>query len=647
MKWNNFLKELGNLIFFWLFGIVFFSAFRTLFIAIFHKQLAPGINPTELMKVFQMGFRFDCTATAYFLLPPFLALLTLSYANQFGAIRKVRIFSQYAFLVLSTVICMVTLNFFSEYNEQFNNFTFLGLYDDRSAIFSTIMEYYHPWLNLLAVAGTVAAGALILRRFEERTFIASRLARIRFRGHRAVIVLLALLLFTSNIRGTVWGNTPNRRWASVSKDAFLNKTVINPYRSLKYAYKDFRQLGFDKNNPFGEEDLQALYNAPTVLQAIGKQAQGAPIERPKQVFLIIMESYDSWPLMEKYKPFGISQCLAEIAGKGTHFANFLPAYNATMYAYNTITTGIPYCGVQLNYMGSVNDPYATSIFNQFKAMGYATNFFYGGFLSWQHIGDFTEYQGCDRIYSGVDIEGSDMGYWGIEDEKLFDLILDKVDPDEYTLNVVLTASYHPPYEIDVHAKGFPYHTPDDLPAEMRKYYDKGMTLQEIGHLWYSDREIGRFMQRAEQQYEGALYSFTGDHYGRRFLTHTPTLYEKSSVPFILYHPQLAPAKPSTPGDHADIIPTLIELVAPEGFTYYSFGTSMLDPDKPCGMGFEKAIDRDSLYYFPKAAPVEAFSLATEKTQTSHQNKYEEAYLKRLMLSWHYVMRGNNLLPEEE
>ncbi|MFN8273392.1 MAG: hypothetical protein U0X58_00765 [Flavobacteriaceae bacterium] len=34
-------------------------------------------------------------------------------------------------MLLSTVICFVTINYFGEYHNQFNNFLFLGLYDDQ------------------------------------------------------------------------------------------------------------------------------------------------------------------------------------------------------------------------------------------------------------------------------------------------------------------------------------------------------------------------------------------------------------------------------------------------------------------------------------------------------------------------------------
>ena len=78
-------------------------------------------------------------------------------------------------------------------------------------------------------------------------------------------------------------------------------------------------------------------------------------------------------------------------------------------------------------------------------MGYEINFFYGGFLSWQKIGEFSIYNGVENLYSGVDVN-KDLatGNWGIPDDKLFDMVLQKTDTTRLSLNIILTTSYHSP-----------------------------------------------------------------------------------------------------------------------------------------------------------------------------------------------------------
>jgi len=125
-KWNGLLKELGNLIFFWIFGVLFFTVFRIAFILFFHKKITHAFDLSDYGNVFLMGFRFDCTAIAYFLLLPLVLLLILSPFGKFGIIKAIRKIHQVLFVILSTLICVVTINYFKEYGDQFNHFLFLA-----------------------------------------------------------------------------------------------------------------------------------------------------------------------------------------------------------------------------------------------------------------------------------------------------------------------------------------------------------------------------------------------------------------------------------------------------------------------------------------------------------------------------------------
>ena len=647
IRWNQFIKEISNLIFFWFFGILFFFIYRSLFIYIFRKEVADFLSYKEYVVTLFLGFKFDCTAVAYFMLIPFILTLALSYFGKFGLIRKFRIGCQYVFVILSSFICIITINYYKEFNDQFNNFIFLGLYDDKKAVLQTIIDYYNPMLNLTIFVIVSILGILIFRYYEKGTFIYNILQKVNFKGSRVFLIILSLYLFMACLRGTLTYPPVMRKWAAISVDTFLNKVIINPYRSLKYAYGDFKRLNaINGDNPF-IENIDEIYDVDYVTDIIGKKSQGASIDKPKQIFLVIMESYDAWPLMDKYSSFGLSSKLGAIAKKGTHFTNFLPSYNATFYAYGTIAGGIPYNGVNISEIGTMSETYLTSIFKQFNDLGYKTNMFYGGFLSWENIGDFTLHMGCDKIYSGVDVGGkSESGAWGIEDEKLFDMVINNVDTTEYSFNLILTSSYHGPYSVDVDSKGFIYNNREMFPPEMKRYDDGRMNLRELGHLWYGDWAIGRFVDTAEAKFTSSLFAFTGDHFGRRFINHNPDLYERSAVPFILYGKGVSAQKLSTPGSHIDIAPTLVELVAPEGFTYYSFGQSMFASDKKLGIAFEKIIDTDSLYMMQQDGGIAEINLVDYKENQSKTLKHQEEYNKLLGLSWHYIIRGNSIKSKD-
>lgn len=645
LKWNGFLKELSNLIFFWFFGVIFFALFRITFILFFHKKITHTFDLADYANVFLMGFRFDCVAIAYFLLLPFLLLLVLSPFGKFNIIKIVRKIHQVLFLILSTLICVVTINYFKEYGDQFNNFLFLALYDDQKAVFNTILVDFHPIINSIIMIVVIVLGIYIFRYFEKKDWIYRLLNKIKFPKSKFAVTFLFIVLFIFGIRGSVSSIPVLREYSGISSDPFLNKTIINPFLSLKYAIKDFTKVNLlsDKNPYMDAKLFKATFPQNKVTDVIVKTAKGPTIEKPKQIFIIVMESYDSWPLMDKYLPFNFSSQLNAIAKNGTHFTNFLPSGNTTIDSFGAIMTNVPNCGINLSHIGTVHEPFQSSIFTQFKKLGYQTNFYYGGFLSWENIGDLSKYYGVDRIFSGVDGGGkTDTGGWGIEDEKLFNLVMKHTDKNKYSLNIILTTSYHAPYTVDLEAKGYPYKSTDDFPPSVKKYYDGAMNNKELGHLWYGDKAIGDFVRNAEKEFDSSIFNFTGDHFGRKFINNKPNLYEKSSVAFIMYGKSIPKSLNFTPGSHIDIMPTLIEMIAPKGFKYYSFGESMFTKGKNEGIAYDKMIEGNNLYYFPKEANIEKIDLNTFKETNFKRNNLVLKHNKLMALAWYYTMKGNNL-----
>jgi len=472
------------------------------------------------------------------------------------------------------------------------------------------------------------------------------LEKIKGISYRILIVTIIIVLFIGSIRGS-FGNRPAmRKWSSVSRDPFLNKTIINPFRSLKYAISDFNKINKDYGeNPFGtlnnnvkDDDMR------TITSIIEKQSNGNVVEKPNQIFLIVMESYDSWPLLDKYSEFGIATNLKNIENAGVSFINFLPASASTMNSFGTIITGIPYTGVNISKIGAINEPYPSSIFNQFINLGYETNFFYGGFLSWQNIGNLVKNQGADNLYSASDAGGkTDSGVWGIEDDKLFQLVLDTIDENTNSLNVILTTSYHPPYSIDIYGMGFQYRTEKDLPPKAQTLYAGAMPLKALGHIWYSDKSIGDFVSQAEKKYNKSLFCFTGDHFGRRFINFKPNLIEKSNVPFIIYGSGVKSQINKTPGSHVDIIPTLVEMIAPKDYKYYSFGKSLFfNSENKLGIGYHKIINKNELQYFSKNSGIQKFNFKTDENSYILKSDYGNEYRRFLSLAWHYTVKGDSI-----
>jgi phosphoglycerol transferase MdoB-like AlkP superfamily enzyme len=606
-RWHNIIDEQLKLVYFWIFSIVFYSTFRLFLIYYFNQKLDLSTSANDILLAMIVGFKFDTHIIGLFLLIPFFANLLILTKNRDVLVKNIRLFFTYSFLLISILLFVITVTYFEEYNNQFNYFVFEALYDDMGAIINTILVQYNPIVSVLSIVILLFLSFYIMKYINTIKFKINFLYTNKI-YLRIVILFVIILIFIISVRGKIDGKPPIRKWAYITQDEFLNKIVMNPTRTLIYAYKDFKKLQNNNTNPYLSKNnsistiVKELYgkdiNNNNYNTISNKIANGNVIEKPEHIVLVVMESYDSWPLQEKYKQLHISDNLHNIASKGIHFKNFLPIAHSTMNSLGSLVTGIPYAGVNISLIKSINGAEKTSIFEQMKKLGYDTYFFYGGFLSWQNIGNFMKNQGANHIFSAAHAGGkTKSGIWGIDDDQLFSIVEDKLSTKKKTFSIVMTTSYHGPFTIDVLKRGYPYKTNNDYPDKYKKLDDGSISANTLGHLWFSDYAVGDFVKKFEKQNPNTLFAFTGDHYGRRYFNNKPNLYELSSVPFILYGKSInkITIDESNIGNHLDIFPTIAELIAPKGFKYNSLGKSMLLNNNDITFGYKKALTKHSTY----------------------------------------------------
>ena len=636
----NFITELSNLIFFWILGVLFFLTFRITFIFSHRLDLTDKLPVSEFIKTLFMGFRFDVTVISYFLFIPFLALYILPVLNKEKYISSIRFIFQQLFLITSTIICVINLNFYKEFKDQFNHFIVLGFFDDKKAVFQSILHDFNPIINIIATIITIVFFIKIFKFYEDKNEISSILNNIKHKRSNLFLRIIFFFLFIASIRGSFTEYPARRFYSSVSSDDFLNKTIINPLRALNYAISDYNELNeFGEKNPFGEVPNKFKQNYKTFEKVLKKEVEYNDTERqPDQIFLVVMESYDSWTLKDDYKDLGISNSLKQIENKGVSFKNFLPSANSTMNSLGTIISGVPYCGINISKIGALR-LFKTSIFTHFKKLGYETNIFFTTYSSWQNLGNFSKGQGVDNVFDGTS-SNSPKGIWGINDKSLFDNVLEKIDSKKKSLNIILTISYHPPFEEDVFRKGFSLNLSDSK----IKYDEKTLSAKVLGHHWLADKFVGSFVSRAEKKYKNSLFAFTGDHFSRRFINSSPSLKERSSVPFIIYGSFLehVPNKYFNPGSHIDISPTLIELIAPKKFIYHSFGSSLLNNKKKLGIGFHKTIQKEVIHEFSKSYGTTEQNLINSYKKNKQAFANKKAHDSLMSLAWHYTVKGDSI-----
>ncbi len=604
---NRFLLQFQKDVKQWLFFMLYLSLFRIAFILFFRNRMDAASSFSDILWTALNGLRYDSMVSTDWVLIPFLAATVPSgfidtehFADRFrravGAL----------FVVITSITWVVTFGYFKEYNEQFNHFLFNLYYDDTKAIFQTIWADYHPIPFLIAM-GVLSWGMLALqKRFLQTPFgLSGKLDARQFPLlSKILIVLIVLSMLAAGFRGSIGRRPAQRKDIAITTDAFLNKAVVNPYFSLLFAVQDHKhQTGStglaaflaDGNVRKAAQELFKNQQSYDDLDAyLLKHARGPKGTPPRHIFLFVMESYDAWPFLDKYASLGLTHELSELGRKGLHFENFLPASDGTMETLSAIITDLPYAAVEINYQFSSRTPYPSSIFETFKRLGYRTRLFYGGYLSWQRFGDFARDQGVEEIYGAPHMsKGVATHEWGVDDEYLMDFIANTVDDEHPSFNLIMTTSYHPPYNVDVWSKGFPL---KKIPDDIAPIFGDTTSLKMLGHLWYADKCLGDFVKKAEGKLSRPLFAFTGDHFGRKFINAKPEFFERSGVPFILYGRETLRGirmPQGAAGGHIDIGPTLIELAAPKGFTYYSVGQDLLAPREAfLGIGWWKVIGKD-------------------------------------------------------
>ena len=596
---NAFLSEVQKDFKFLLCIVLFFGVFRAILIFLFRHHLTARTDAWQLAKAFVAGARFDASVAAYWVLPGVLLSLVCCFGTVQLGTRRLRHFIVIVFLLFSLFLCIANAGYFAEYKDNFDQTIYGLIDDDRSAILRTAWEEY-PVIPLLlfALAGTVGGSWAIIRFLGKPFAEAPRDTALNAPQRRAIGCLIALVWFAL-ARGSL-GPSP---WkyndaAKATQDDFLNKMVLNPCVALKYAIQRHSQFGRpdDWKTILPNESLRAgadeLFPAArfddNLDNCLSRTAPGRRHPPPKHIFLIVMESYDAWTMLPAYRSLEASSELSRLATNGISVKAFVPAGNMTIVSLDTILSGLPGAGLRQSYQVSARRAYPTATAAIFKRLGYTTRFINGGDPSWNRLGDFARDQGFDEVHSGhmMPISGKPRDWgWGVDDEDMFRYALGLLSDDKPSFNVIVSVSNHKPYNLDVFAMGYPHR---EVPPELAGVYSGKMSLKTIGHSWYADRALGRFVSAVEKSSPRCLFAITGDHWSRNFLSDDPTLFEGICVPLVLYGPEIIggfqpPQRMA--GAHIDIAPTLIELAAPAGFEYHSFGGNILDTRRePVGIG---------------------------------------------------------------
>lgn len=579
-------KSIKTFVFFWL----LLCLYRILFIAGMSEYIEPASGMFLIGKAVYSGAKLSLQtagAITLFMLPGIIA------AAAWRALRHFRAICSFLAVFATTLLFVARFPFYQQFHSGFNQMLFTAVHDDMYALFMSLVAEFQLPLKMALVAALALAINMVYCRWLRFSFkskfsaIAKLQQRLSPKLQFACLLLSVYMLGTLSLYGGGWSWRTGVNWenAGVTDDNFLNESILDDYQAIYRAYANQSRMAACNGLSFSAQDVRTLAASLTGKQGgndmkayLSKTAPGAKIDKPGHIFIIVSESYANWPLLDKYKDLHIADGMKGIIARSDSFysGSMLPAGSATVSALMTMTTGLANSNLYLTTMPqALSQPYLTAFAPQMKKLGYSTKFFYSGPATWENIREFTLAQGFDDFYSRGSIDPNATGsVWGADDEYLYDTVLQNISDDQPTFSIILNTSNHSPFNIDLASKGFDAEAVRQaLPESERGNED---LLRELGHYRYADRQASEFIKKMQAKYPDSLFIMIGDHADRYNIEKTPAMYERYAVPFIMTGQGVT--KDILPGDMAgsqiDIMPTLIELIAPQGFEYYSVGRTL-------------------------------------------------------------------------
>jgi len=632
-----------------LWSMLLLVAARAAMIVALHRHMSAQATTWSVFSALLNGLRFDVRVATIVALPSIVASLIAFRRDAARFRQQLRKQIATGFAITTVALVIIDIGYFEEFGNQFDHFLFGLVFDDRKAILQTIWRGY-PLLRIAAGGIAIALLAAVIAR---RLFRHSRERRWPLENAPAwmngVALVFAFIGIVCCARGSVGRRPAQIKIAAVTGDELLDKMVANPFEMLAAAASDYLQIRhgssglqqFLHHGTIGDAADRYFHTKDAITNIDEQDRQRAPgaAHVPRHIILVVMESYSAWAMEPAYHDLHLADSLLALSDSGISVPRFVSAGPGTMPSLGTLMTGLPDSGLAMSYEASATQPYPTSIATIFHQLGFRTRFFYGGYLSWQRIGQLAHAQGFDEVHGGGEIGNwLDGKEWGVDDERLFDYAHRTIRDDVPSFDLILSVSNHPPFDVDLAALGQQI---DHIPPQLASRFDGSVDLNVLGHFRYADRCLGRFVRSAKATLTTPLFAITGDHYGRRFPNAHPSLFERLGVPFVLYGPDVLSGitiDPHTVGAHIDVIPTLVDLAAPAGFTYHALGRNLLQPSgEQVAFGSSSAITNQAAVEFNDRGAIVEGRLPALNVQSLRQ-RYDDLHA----LGWWRARVGSAL-----
>ena len=594
-----------------------------------------------------------------------VTLLSFVFVTLIGLTPRLRLaIGIFASLIFS-ILFQARFPYYKQFQSTFGFEVVHGLNDDVSAIFMTLLqEYGLIWRLALALILTLMCIMILSRILLFKTFALPKFetkvkTKIAAVVTGLVLFIAAFFMFVRFGGSFTYAGGVNWENAGVTSDYFLNECILDDVQALYRANAMEKRMQAGEISGVDAENV-VLYakniaghdkiDVDNLLPYLERTTKGPKLEKPDHIFIILGETWMQWPMIGKYEKLHVADGIKSlIAEENCYYSrNFMPNGEFTSTAITGMVTGLSDVNIRVNYQPrTYEEVYPTSMAAPFTELGYKVDFWYGGVPSWDNINKMAIAQGFDNFYGYPDYHAPKQNAWGTNDKHLFDALEEHLANEPPTVHLIMTTTNHPPYNLNLTQEG--YDTTKVI-SELNQLpnIDDAKTLAiELGHYWYMDRVTAQFIKNVSERYPKSLFVITGDHAVRCDPGTHPTLFEHQSVPFVLYgngvKRDMLPL--DVVGGHTSIVPTIIELIAPKGFTYYSIAPPLTQSN---GTAFNRdvfltsniagKIDSDVVELLPHIASKEL----KDVNQTAEKEMAQSVITSMRTLSWWLLTKGVSL-----
>ncbi|WP_460553151.1 LTA synthase family protein [Hymenobacter daeguensis] len=547
----------------------------------YHHKLAATLPAGTLLKSLLYGLRLDASSAAYVSVLPFLFFVA---GSLFPRLPLAKLTGGYSMAIGAVLALLMTADL-----ELYRVWGFR--LDD------TPLQYLNSPAEMAASAGSSPVALLLglfllllLGGWAIYQGVVGKLPPLpewfgRWRAALAGLLYTALLVVP--LRGGTQQIPVNQSDVYFSRIAFANHAALNAPWNLMNALV----LRADEQpvKPFMPDSAARRLVAKLYPGAVGQPVPADTtanyLSEPRpNVLFIILESFTAKLVHNAGGEPGVTPNLDSLARTGISFKNLYAAGDRSQKGLVSLLSGYP----NQPTTSIIKFPRKTErlphLCRVLAGAGYRSHYYYGGELAFANMKSYLQTAGYEKFTERSDFAVADQNSkWGAHDGVLFDRLLGDLrqQPQPFFVTA-FTLSSHEPFDVPMKTK-FP---------------GQDETSLFRNSVYYTDRELGRFLRAARQQpwYAHTLLVLVADHGHTQPGGSANQSYYKFHIPLVLAGGALRPEARgkvvATIGSQTDVAATLLrqlglpatdfvwsrDLLArhPVSFAHYSFNNGFGD-----------------------------------------------------------------------